>query len=134
METALLTLPATADNARTVRLVVGAAARRAGVAEDHLDDVRLAIGEVIGLAVHRDAESDGSASSRGVERPLTVRMREGDDEFSVIVEDTIAARLGQIPAAAELALPLIEALCSRMEVQDNPAGGQSVTVAWQVTD
>ena len=45
MGTAALTLPPATEQVRLARLVAGAAARRSGVDEDVLDEVRLAVGE-----------------------------------------------------------------------------------------
>lgn len=50
-----LTFPPSAEMVRTARLVAVASARRAGLAEDRLDEFRLAVGEVCARAVRRCA-------------------------------------------------------------------------------
>ena len=53
MATVRLAFSPAPEYVRTARLVGVAVARRAGVAEELLEDVRLAIGEACGLAVAR---------------------------------------------------------------------------------
>jgi len=48
-----LQFPASAEHVRTARLVAVATARRYGIAEHRLDEVRLAVGEVCARAVRR---------------------------------------------------------------------------------
>ena len=81
MASATLTIPPSVEHVRTARLVVVAAARRAGLSDDAVDDVRLAVGEAVARAVLRHGAA-GIAAGIGV----VVR---GDDGF------TVRAVLGQ---------------------------------------
>jgi len=77
--TVVLRLPASAAHVRTARLVAAAMARRSGVDEGLLDEVRLAVGEACARAVRLHERY-------GVDEPVTVEF--GDVErFSVSVID-----------------------------------------------
>lgn len=80
--TVTLELPPSPAHVRTARLIAAAMARRSGVDERVLDEVRLAVGEACTRAVllherHRVAD------------PLTVEFRDGG-RFSVAVVDRVA--------------------------------------------
>ena len=70
---------------RTARLVAVAAARRAGVDEDAVDDVRLAVGEAVARAVLRHA-------SAGTDSDVEIVLAD-DDGFAVEVRDRTDAGL-----------------------------------------
>ena len=57
MPSATLSLPPAPEHVRTARLVVVAAARRFGLDEELVDDVRLAVGEAVARAVLRSASA-----------------------------------------------------------------------------
>jgi anti-sigma regulatory factor (Ser/Thr protein kinase) len=79
MPTVRLSFSPAPVHVRTARLVGVAVARRAGVAEELLEEVRLAIGEACSRAVamHR---------TQGVDRLVDVAMQDGD-RFTVRVVD-----------------------------------------------
>ena len=93
VEVTFTPLPA---HVRTARLVATAVARRSGVDESLLDEVRLAVGEACSRAVeahqrHCPAE------------PVKIEMTEQDERFVVTVSDhapTAPARAGTAPASA----------------------------------
>lgn len=109
MPVASLRLPATPDQVRTARLVAAAAARRSGVPEEQLDEVRLAVGEATARAVLRHTGgSPAAAPGAGTGGPdggaittaapadtavaatdgsVEVTFRDGADEFTVEVRD-----------------------------------------------
>lgn len=64
---------------RTARLVGVAVARKAGLPEDRLDEVRLAIGEACGRAVTRHQR-------HGLREPIVVEMSD-DNPYTVRVTD-----------------------------------------------
>lgn len=66
---------------RTARLIVTAVARRSGVEEELLDEVRLAVGEACSRAVeaHRMHCPD---------RPVRLELRDDNGRFEVVVNDT----------------------------------------------
>lgn len=77
MSTVRLAFSAEPQYVRTARLVGVAVARRAGVAEELLDDVRLAVGEACGRAVarHRRHEVDDLVQVEMTDDgPYTVRV------------------------------------------------------------
>jgi anti-sigma regulatory factor (Ser/Thr protein kinase) len=94
VEVSFTPLPA---NVRTARLVALAVARRAGVADDTLDEVRFAVGEACSRAVGVHAE-------RASEEPVRMLLNDEIDRFSIEVSDvgTIedGAASGQVDADA----------------------------------
>ena len=66
--TVTLRLPPHAAHVRTARLIAAAMARRSGVGEDVLDEVRLAVGEACARAVR--------CRTAGRRRPVTVEFGE----------------------------------------------------------
>lgn len=65
---------------RTARLVAAAVARRSGVDEAVLDEVRLAVGEACSRAVHLHRR-------HCPERPVTVTLVDDPEAFRVVVAD-----------------------------------------------
>ncbi|MFF5422270.1 ATP-binding protein, partial [Streptomyces misionensis] len=74
MATVELRFSAQPEHVRTARLVAAAVARRAGIDEAVLDEVRLAVGEACSRAVrlHR---------SHGITAPVTVALIEEEKSF-----------------------------------------------------
>ncbi|HEX4655693.1 MAG TPA: ATP-binding protein [Mycobacteriales bacterium] len=77
VEVSFTALPA---HVRTARLIALAVARRAGVDEQLLDEVRLAVGEACSRAVN---VHQGSA----LDTPIVMRLTDEQDRFSVQVTD-----------------------------------------------
>ncbi|HET6908245.1 MAG TPA: ATP-binding protein [Mycobacteriales bacterium] len=77
VEVSFTALPA---HVRTARLVALAVARRAGVDDDLLDEVRLAVGEACSRAV-------GIHQSKAPEDPVVMRLIDEQDQFTVEVVD-----------------------------------------------
>lgn len=77
VELSFSALPA---HVRTARLVAAAVARRSGVDEAVLDEVRLAVGEACSRAVHLHRR-------HCPHRPVTVTLIDGPDTFRVAVTD-----------------------------------------------
>ncbi|KPI03018.1 putative anti-sigma regulatory factor, serine/threonine protein kinase [Actinobacteria bacterium OK074] len=80
MATVELRFSALPEHVRTARLVAAAVARRAGVDEAVLDEVRLAVGEACTRAV-------GLHQSSGVSAPVRVLLIEEEKQFSIEVGD-----------------------------------------------
>ncbi|MFG3254282.1 ATP-binding protein [Streptomyces sp. NPDC048172] len=94
MATVELLFSALPEHVRTARLVAAAVARRAGVDEAVLDEVRLAVGEACTRAV-------GLHMSNGVETPVRVALIEDEKKFSIEVgDDAPHPRLATSSAAA----------------------------------
>lgn len=126
------------SHVRTARLVAATVARRSGVAEGVLDEVRLAVGEACSRAVdrHRRLCPD---------EPVTVLLSDDDRVFRVAVvdkatpndelpADTLAA-LEQadlydetVPSGVELAV--ISGLVDDVSVETRAGGGVVVRMSW----
>ncbi len=81
--TVILRLPASPAHVRTARLVAAAMARRSGVDEGLLDEVRLAVGEACARAVRQHERY-------GVQEPVTVEFIDRG-KFGVAVIDCVPA-------------------------------------------
>ena len=96
VEVAFTPLPA---HVRTARLVATAVARRSGVDESLLDEVRLAVGEACSRAV--EAHQKYSLAD-----PIRMTLTDEAERFEVVVTDAAPAdpsAAGDVPAAAPLA-------------------------------
>jgi anti-sigma regulatory factor (Ser/Thr protein kinase) len=82
MGTVELRFSALPAHVRTARLVAASVARRSGVDEALLDEVRLAVGEACSRAV-------GLHRRTGVDAPVAVLLRDDADRFSVEVSDSV---------------------------------------------
>jgi anti-sigma regulatory factor (Ser/Thr protein kinase) len=133
---------------RTARLVALAVARRTGVAEELLDEVRLAVGEACSRAV-------GVHSRRAPSAPIAMRLSDDDKSFTVEVvdvgpleDDAHDADFGSLDAAAlssaldaddaadgvpaGFGLAVIGGLVEQLAVSSDDAGTH-VTMAWPVS-
>ncbi|NUR50613.1 MAG: ATP-binding protein [Hamadaea sp.] len=113
---------------RTARLVGVAVARRAGLPEDRLDEVRLAIGEACGRAVTRHLRHNLRA-------PVLVEMRD-ENPYTVLVTDRApddAASDMEEEITVEASLALLSGVAEELEVRQAPDGGGSVVrMSWTV--
>lgn len=97
MPTVELRFSALPEHVRTARLVAAAVARRAGVDEAVLDEVRLAVGEACLRAV-------GLHQHNGLSGPVRVVLTEEEKKFSIEVgDDAATAASGHVPAARSTA-------------------------------
>jgi anti-sigma regulatory factor (Ser/Thr protein kinase) len=141
---------------RTARLVATAVARRSGVDEALLDEVRLAVGEACSRAVEAHQEFCPA-------EPVRVALTGSGGRFEVVVTDTAVQRSpaaatvgtgdgaktgGQVPAGerpaepgrpgsrltvpAELGLAVIEGLADDVEIARTKAG-LSIRMSWPST-
>ena len=134
MATVELRFSALPEHVRTARLVAAAVARRAGVDEAVLDEVRLAVGEACTRAV-------GLHLSNGVEAPVRVALIEEEKKFSIEVGDESPTSVGMSPgspdveddAAAEsedeMGLAVISGLVDDVEVTTSEIGGV-IRMSW----
>ncbi|MEC3995949.1 ATP-binding protein [Actinacidiphila sp. DG2A-62] len=132
MPTVELLFSAQPEHVRTARLVAAAVARRAGVDEAALDEVRLAVGEACSRAV-------GLHRNSALEEPVRVRLTEEDKKFSIEVADEVpgtgagAAPDGAADEAAddegEMGLAVISGLVDDFEVIDGDKGG-IIRMSW----
>ena len=129
---------------RTARLVATAVARRSGVDEALLDEVRLAVGEACSRAVEAHQEHCPA-------EPVRVALTGTNGRFEVVVTDTAAQHNGatangasEVPGdepadaageparqavPAELGLAVIEGLADDVEIARTKAG-VSIRMSW----
>ncbi|NWF27109.1 ATP-binding protein [Streptomyces sp. PKU-EA00015] len=135
MATVELRFSAQPEHVRTARLVAAAVARRAGVDEAVLDEVRLAVGEACSRAV-------GLHRSHGLTAPVRVLLSEEEKTFSIEVGDEVpgsgggagpGGRAADEEADAEgedeMGLAVISGLVDDMEVLSSDDGGV-IRMSW----
>ncbi|MER8233397.1 ATP-binding protein [Streptomyces sp. NPDC101490] len=146
MATVELRFSAQPEHVRTARLVAAAVARRAGVDEAVLDEVRLAVGEACSRAV-------GLHRGNGVTTPIRVVLTEDEKTFSIAVGDEVpgagvaAADAAGVPGARssapaeefddadgedEMGLAVIRGLVDDVEVSAGEEGG-TIRMTWPVS-
>lgn len=137
MATVELRFSALPEHVRTARLVAAAVARRAGVDEAVLDEVRLAVGEACSRAV-------GLHQSSGISDPVRVTLIEEEKQFSIEVGDEAprSAPGDNAPGAGgdadvdaeedEMGLAVISGLVDDVEVTAGENGG-SIRMSWPTT-
>ncbi|WP_030782184.1 ATP-binding protein [Streptomyces sp. NRRL S-920] len=136
MATVELHFSALPEHVRTARLVAAAVARRAGVDEAVLDEVRLAVGEACTRAV-------GLHQSNGVDAPVRVALIEDEKMFSIEVGDEAprSAPGDRVPGARdeleaegedEMGLAVISGLVDDVEVTAGESGGL-IRMRWPTT-
>ncbi|MFF2703423.1 ATP-binding protein [Streptomyces cyaneofuscatus] len=141
MATVELRFSAQPEHVRTARLVAAAVARRAGVDEAVLDEVRLAVGEACSRAV-------GLHRSHGITAPVSVVLTEEEKAFSIEVGDGVPDP-GSDPATPgarggasggpdepegdggedEMGLAVISGLVDDVEVRSGADGG-TIRMSW----
>jgi serine/threonine-protein kinase RsbW len=147
VEMSFTPLPA---HVRTARLVATAVARRSGVAESMLDEVRLAVGEACSRAVE-------AHQANCPEEPVRVALTGSRGRFEVVVQDSATADEREaVPLATgaggagaggasgvggeaggpdssvlphELGLAVIAGLADDVEIDRRP-GGLSIRMSW----
>ncbi|MGW7293133.1 ATP-binding protein [Streptomyces xiamenensis] len=135
MATVELRFSASPEHVRTARLVAAAVARRAGVDESALDELRLAVGEACSRAV-------GLHTSHGLTSPVRVTLTEAEKSFTIEVGDdapsVVRVPHGKPAAEAaeetdELGLAVISGLVDDVEVIADEHGG-AIRMSWPTLD
>jgi anti-sigma regulatory factor (Ser/Thr protein kinase) len=136
--TVTLRLPPSPAHVRTARLIAAAMARRSGVGEDLLDEVRLAVGEACARAVRMQER-------QGVITPVTVEFAElgrfrvavvdgaktgSGDEFAAVANGVGVAVPWADPSGDALGLALLGAVVQDLVVDQEVDGGTRVTMSW----
>ena len=109
---------------RTARLIAATAARRAGVDDDILPELRLAVGEACSRAV-------GLHMAAGLDEPVVICLHMGGGRFGVEVADAVPLELHGRSERSEtsLGLALISGLVDDVEIR--PAtDGVVVRMSW----
>jgi anti-sigma regulatory factor (Ser/Thr protein kinase) len=137
MATVEMTFTPLPAHVRTARLVATAVARRSGVAEALLDEVRLAVGEACSRAVEVHQEHCPA-------EPVRVALTGADRRFEVVVTNTAASDDGmempKIPGPAapsngplglpgDLGLAVIAGLADDVQVS-RTGHGLSIRMSW----
>lgn len=136
MATVELAFSALPVHVRTARLIVTAVARRSGVDEALLDEVRLAVGEACSRAVdaHRKHCPD---------QPVRLELHDDHGRFEVVVNDTVpdGKMAERVSAAAQsgavgddpnsLGLAVISGLVDDVEIAP-VNGGMQIRMGWPV--
>ncbi|WP_406438870.1 ATP-binding protein [Streptomyces sp. NBC_00631] len=137
MATVELRFSALPEHVRTARLVAAAVARRAGVDEAVLDEVRLAVGEACSRAV-------GLHQTAGIAEPVRVALIEEEKQFSIEVGDEAPRSVpgDRAPGGAadadveaeedEMGLAVISGLVDDVEVTAGEHGGL-IRMTWPTT-
>ncbi|WP_328789414.1 MULTISPECIES: ATP-binding protein [unclassified Streptomyces] len=140
MATVELRFSAQPEHVRTARLVAAAVARRVGVDDAVLDEVRLAVGEACSRAV-------GLHRSNGLTAPVRVVLTEEDKTFSIEVGDEVPGPSGSTTDAVsgitavlesegetedEMGLAVISGLVDDVEVSSGESGG-TIRMSWPVS-
>ncbi|MGW7331095.1 ATP-binding protein [Streptomyces sp. NPDC054840] len=140
MATVELRFSAQPEHVRTARLVAAAVARRVGVGEAVLDEVRLAVGEACSRAV-------GLHRSNGLTAPVRVVLTEEDKVFSIEVGDEVPSPSGSgtdaVPGITavlesegetedEMGLAVISGLVDDVEVSSGESGG-TIRMSWPLS-
>ncbi|MEU5419938.1 ATP-binding protein [Streptomyces sp. NPDC001407] len=149
MATVELLFSALPEHVRTARLVAAAVARRAGVDEAVLDELRLAVGEACSRAV-------GLHLNHGVTSPVRVVLIEDEKKFSIEVGDdaprppaaalAAAKGVGGVPGPSvpaqddggadggedDMGLAVISGLVDDVEVTADDSGGL-IRMSWPTT-
>ncbi|GHH39465.1 ATP-binding protein [Streptomyces candidus] len=143
MATVELRFSAQPEHVRTARLVAAAVARRAGVDEAVLDEVRLAVGEACSRAV-------GLHRTNNIAAPVRVALTEEEKSFSIEVGDEVPVLDSSAPGARsasaavpgavdldadgedDMGLAVISGLVDDLRVTGGPGGGV-ILMSWPTT-
>jgi anti-sigma regulatory factor (Ser/Thr protein kinase) len=120
--TVALRFQAAPEHVRTARLVAVAVARRAGMDEVRLDEVRLAVGEVCARAVRRSLQSGKPGGD------VVVELDDQGPTLDVVVTD--GAGLAESEEES-VSLPLVRGLADAVTLEDGPGGpGGIIRMTW----
>lgn len=134
MATVELRFSALPEHVRTARLVAAAVARRAGVDESVLDEVRLAVGEACSRAVglHRRSGIDDAVRVRLVEHEKRFVIEVGDGVGpGAATDDDVDGSAGEDAAEAAMGLAVISGLVDDLDISSDADGGL-VRMSWPV--
>jgi anti-sigma regulatory factor (Ser/Thr protein kinase) len=119
--TVALRFQAAPEHVRTARLVAVAVARRAGMDEVRLDEIRLAVGEMCARAVRRSLQN-------GKQGDVLVELDDQGPTLDVTVTD--GSDVGEVEEES-VSLPLVRGLADAVTVESGPGGpGGVVRMIW----
>lgn len=132
MATVELLLSALPVHVRTARLVGVAAARRAGLADDLVDELRLAVGEACSRAVVVNAEHAPDVPIRIVVRDdpagLTVEVTDAGPESGPLSDD-VEDLFSEDAVDPRVSLAVLAGLVDELDIAAT-ATGTTVTLRW----
>ena len=120
--TVRLAFPPEARLLGTLRLVVGIVARKAGMGEEGIEDLKVAVSETCAVAV-------GDLNRAGLPDPIEVDLVEAPDRFGIEVRDRVPSASSHADAAdgevddRELGLALVGALVDDLKTSTLDGGG-----------
>lgn len=114
-----LTIPPRSDQVRTARIVACSAARRLGLPDETVQEIRLAVGEAVGRAVQMHAVEQ-------VEQPIAMRMI--DSAVGLVIE-VIDHAIGGFNEDFGFAMAVINGLVPDAQLIDTP-GGHTLRMSW----
>ena len=125
--TVRLAFPPEARLLGTIRLIVGIVARKAGMGEEGIEDLKVAVSETCAVAV-------GDLNKAGRPDPVEVDLVEGADRFGIEVRDRAPAHSAGHGGPAdgeiddrELGLALVGALVDDLKTSTLENGGTRTT-------
>lgn len=125
MPTSTVAIPPVTDFVRVVRMVATAAARRGGVREEIIDEVRLAVGEAVARVVLRHRRA-------GVAADVEVSLRDDPESFEVEIVDRTAA---DFPDSDDgLSVALMSAVAPRSSITPSADGTQRIRLVWPLEE
>lgn len=125
MPTATIAIPPATEHVRVVRMVAGAAARRGGVPDELIDEVRLAVGEAVARVVLRHLRAR-------VSDDVEVVLRDDPEGFEVEITDHTSAELADDDDG--LSMALMSAVVPQSAVTPSGAGQQRIRLVWPLVD
>lgn len=112
-----LTLPAVPGYARVARLAITGLASRNGFTYDEVEDVRIAVGEVVGVLL-TDVEREGDRDATGPDQRLEFSCQVSPEVLDLVVALQPTRALGEI---APLSRQILDAVVDLVEI-DAAAG------------
>jgi serine/threonine-protein kinase RsbW len=122
VEVSFTPLPA---HVRTARLVATAVARRSGVSENLMDEVRLAVGEACSRAVETHA-------LRCPDVPVRVALSNAGGRFEIEVVNAGRPGADGTPMPAGFSLAVIAGLADDVQISETESG-TSVKMSWPLS-
>ena len=112
----------------TVRLVVGMVARNAGIDEEGIEDLKVAVSETCAVAV-------GDLTRAGLQTPIELELSSEGDRFRIDVRDRAPEGEQRRPATDALedlddrqfGLALVGALVDDLDARSLPGGGHLIS-------
>ena len=138
MPRATLAISPRPELVRIARMMSVSMARRGGLPDPLLDEVRLAVGEAVSRAVLINAGRDGSVPVRLIlledDRGYQVDVHDAGDPTTVpdmpldLPDLSAEDALSNLPAGMDLAL--IAGMADHFEVRPDPVGGTIIRLRW----